>query len=284
MLIDWFTVGAQVLNFLVLVWLLKRFLYKPVLDAIDAREKGIASRLAEAQVKLTDAATQQAQYTQKSQVFDQERAALLQQATAAAATERQRLIDVARQAADDLKAKRQNALVTEQLALKLEIGRRTGAEVMAIVRKTLADLAGASLEEQIVAAFMARLQTLGDPRRQQLVAAIQAAQSAGSPIQVRSAFELATPQRSAIQAALNALVTDPVMLHFESAPALIGGIELNAGGWKLAWSITQYLGGLEKSIAALLAEKTRDAAPAPAPTAPAKPAAPPLPAAPVAAP
>jgi F-type H+-transporting ATPase subunit b len=37
MLIDWFTVGAQVLNFLILVWLLKRFLYGPILDAIDAR-------------------------------------------------------------------------------------------------------------------------------------------------------------------------------------------------------------------------------------------------------
>jgi F-type H+-transporting ATPase subunit b len=43
MLIDWFTVGAQALNFLILVWLLKRFLYKPILDAIDAREKRIAA-------------------------------------------------------------------------------------------------------------------------------------------------------------------------------------------------------------------------------------------------
>ena len=43
MLIDWFTVIAQMLNFLILVWLLKRFLYQPILDAIDAREKGIAS-------------------------------------------------------------------------------------------------------------------------------------------------------------------------------------------------------------------------------------------------
>ena len=284
MLIDWFTVGAQVLNFLVLVWLLKRFLYKPVLDAIDAREKGIASRLAEAQGKLTDAAARQTQTTQKNQVFDQERAALLQQATAAAATERQRLIDDARQAADDLKAKRQQALVTEQLALNQDIGRRTGAEVLAIVRKTLADLAGASLEAQIVAAFMARLQALGAPQQQQLVAAIQAAQGAGSAVLVRSAFELTAPQRSAIQAALNAIMTDPVPLHFEAAPALIGGIELNAGGWKLAWSIAQYLGGLEQSIAALLVEKTRDAAPVSAPTAHAEPAAPAIPAASVAAP
>jgi len=37
MLIDWFTVGAQALNFIILVWLMKRFLYKPVQDAIAAR-------------------------------------------------------------------------------------------------------------------------------------------------------------------------------------------------------------------------------------------------------
>lgn len=38
MLIDWFTVGAQVLNFVILMWLMKRSLCQPVLDAIDARE------------------------------------------------------------------------------------------------------------------------------------------------------------------------------------------------------------------------------------------------------
>ena len=48
MLIDWFTVAAQALNFLILVWLMKRFLYKPILNAIDAREKLIAKELADA--------------------------------------------------------------------------------------------------------------------------------------------------------------------------------------------------------------------------------------------
>jgi F-type H+-transporting ATPase subunit b len=51
MLIDWFTVGAQALNFLILVWLLKRFLYKPILHAIDEREKRIAAELADADAK-----------------------------------------------------------------------------------------------------------------------------------------------------------------------------------------------------------------------------------------
>jgi hypothetical protein len=55
MLIDWFTVGAQALNFLILVWLMKRFLYKPILHAIDAREKRIAAELADADAKKAEA-------------------------------------------------------------------------------------------------------------------------------------------------------------------------------------------------------------------------------------
>ena len=48
MSIDWITVAAQIVNFLVLVWLLKRFLYRPILDGIDARERGITERMSEA--------------------------------------------------------------------------------------------------------------------------------------------------------------------------------------------------------------------------------------------
>ena len=47
MLIDWFTVLAQIVNFLILVALMKRFLYGPLIAAIDAREQSIAARLAE---------------------------------------------------------------------------------------------------------------------------------------------------------------------------------------------------------------------------------------------
>lgn len=55
MLIDWFTVGAQVFNFLVLVWLMKRYLYQPILHAIDTREARIAAELSDADAKKADA-------------------------------------------------------------------------------------------------------------------------------------------------------------------------------------------------------------------------------------
>src|SRR5580700_624339 len=110
MLIDWFTVGAQALNFLILVWLMKRFLYKPILNAIDAREKRIATELADADAKKAEAQKERDEFLQKNREFDQQRAALVSKATEEAKTERQRLVEEARKAADALSVKRQETL------------------------------------------------------------------------------------------------------------------------------------------------------------------------------
>ena len=113
MLIDWFTVGAQALNFLILVWLMKRFLYKPILHAIDEREKRIAAELANADAKKAEAQKERDEFQHKNEEFDQQRAALLSKATDEAKAERQRLLDEARKAADALSAKRQETLRNE---------------------------------------------------------------------------------------------------------------------------------------------------------------------------
>src|SRR6202167_2371189 len=100
MLVNWFTVAAQAINFLILVWLLKRFLYKPILNAIDEREKGIATQLAAAQATKAEAQHEHDDFQQKNETFDRERAALMKKAADEAQTERQRLLDEARTAAD----------------------------------------------------------------------------------------------------------------------------------------------------------------------------------------
>src|SRR5690242_5427666 len=129
MLIDWFTVGAQVVNFLILVWLLKRFLYRPILNAIDVREKRIAAELADAAAKQTGAQKERDEFQHKNEEFDRQRAALLRQATDEAKAERQRLLDDAREAAADLNAKRQETLRNDAHNLNQAISRRTQQEV-----------------------------------------------------------------------------------------------------------------------------------------------------------
>ena len=255
MLIDWFTVGAQVLNFLILVWLLKRLLYRPILAAIDAREQRIAGELADAEAKKAAAGAERTAFEQKNAAFDKERAGLLKQATDAAASERQRLLDAAREEATVLSAKRQGSLQTEAQELQQEIGRRTQQEVFAIARKALGDLDGIALEERMVAVFVERLRALGADEKQTLTSALKATTI---PIVVRSTFDLPPAQQALLKTSVHDLLGGDVELRFETAPDLVSGIELSTDGHKLAWSIAEYLTALASSVGELL--KTKAAA------------------------
>src|ERR1700678_2344038 len=117
MLIDWFTVGAQVLNFIALVWLLKRFLYKPVLNAIDARERRVAAELANADLQMTEIKKSREELRAKNNAFDADRGALLAKAILDAKTEAERLLGIARLAADALTLQRNAALQAETARL-----------------------------------------------------------------------------------------------------------------------------------------------------------------------
>ena len=265
--ISWFTVVAQVINFLILVWLLKRFLYKPILHAIDERERGIAAQLAEAAATRAIAHKESDDFRNKNEAFDMERAALLKTATDEAKSERQRLLDEARKDADSLRAKRQDALRTEQRNLNQEITRWAQTEVFAITRKTLADLADTSLEERIGAVFERRLRALTGAAKEQLAAGLK---SSSDRALVRSAFDLPPEQHAAIQKALNESFSAAIHIEFQTVPELVSGIELSASGQKVAWSIADYLATLETSASELLNKESKPE-PKPEPEAVAKP-------------
>jgi len=252
MLIDWFTVGAQALNFIILVWLLKRYLYKPILNAVDAREKRIATELADADAKKAEAEKERDEFQHKNKILDQQRAAFLSKAMQEAAAERQRLLDETRKLADDLSAKRAQALRSDADTLNEAILQRTQCEVFAIARKALTDLAGVSLEERMCAVFVDRLHAMDAEAKTGLAKALS---SATEPALVRSAFDLPPAQRAAIQKAINDTFSTGIGLRFQTDPGVIGGIELTANGQKVAWSIADYLVELQKGVGDLLVKK-----------------------------
>jgi len=249
MLIDWFTICAQALNFLILVWLMKRFLYKPILNAIDEREKRIAAELADADAKKTEAQKDRDDFQHKNSEFDQERAALLSKATGEANAEGQRIVDAAGKAADAVSAKRQEALISDAHALNQSIGRRTLQEVFTIARKALTDLATTSLEERLGEVFTRRLRALDGQAKDHLAEAMK---TASEPALVRSAFDLPAEQRAAIQNSLNETFSAEVRVRFETAPDLVSGIELTSNGLRVGWNIAEYLSSMEKQVGELL--------------------------------
>jgi F-type H+-transporting ATPase subunit b len=248
--IDWFTVGAQAINFLILVWLMKRFLYGPILDAIDAREKRVAAELADADARKAEARRERDEFHQKIAEIDRQRAKLLSRAEEEAKAARQRLIEEARNDADDLRVRREDALNREQQLLHETIRRRTQEEVFAIARKTLMDLAGVSLEERINEVFTRQLRELNGETKDGLMAALQ---NPSAPVVVRSGFDLTSEQQEAIRRAVHdTLAQTRRQIRFETVPDVICGIELTVNGRKAAWSIAEYLELLKNSIDGLL--------------------------------
>jgi F-type H+-transporting ATPase subunit b len=254
MLIDWFTIVAQALNFLILVWLMKRFLYQPILRAIDEREKRIARELADADAKKAEARKERDKFQHKNEEFDQQHAALLSKATDEAQAERQRLLDEARKAADSLSAKRIETLRNDARRLSQAISRRTQQEVFAMARKTLTDLAGTSLEERMVDIFVRRLRELNEEQKGLLASALKVSPST---VIVRTTFDLPPAQRATSEGAIKETLGTETQVQFETSPDLISGIELITNGQKVAWSISDYLASLAKGVDELLKEKDK---------------------------
>jgi F-type H+-transporting ATPase subunit b len=252
MLIDWFTVGAQAVNFLILVWLLKRFLYKPVLAAIDEREKRITTQLQDAEKKKAEALKEQTDFLHKNEEFERQRSALLLEATNAAKAERERLLATARRDSEELRSKLQKTLYAELDNLNRKIGTLALQEVFSIARKTLSDLADVSLEERMTAVFIHRLHDMNNKQREELKAGVHAS---SRPALVRSAFELASPQKAAIEDIVKPPFGEGTGIEFETRPDLISGIELAVNGQKIAWSIADYLTSLTSSVGGLLEPK-----------------------------
>jgi F-type H+-transporting ATPase subunit b len=256
MLIDWFTVIAQIANFLILIWLMKRYLYHPILTAIDAREKRIAAQLSDAEIKAKDAAKERDLFQQKNQILDQDRDKLIKAARDTAGAERQKLLEAARQDADAIRAKRNDALLNESKTLEHELATMIQNEAFSIARQTLSGLADTDLDTQMSKVFIRHLSELDAKSKDALLAAVKAAPLS---VQIRSAFALPSPVQEAIRQAVSGVNGADLVIKFEVSPALVSGIELSANGQKLAWSIAEYLSSLDKHINTLLVPVIGDA-------------------------
>ncbi len=253
MLFDWFTFAAQLVNFLILAWLLKRFLFKPILEAIDQREKLIANQLHEAEESKANTGREFERFQQKNSEFDRQRGDLLTNAILEINAERQKLMEQTRVEVESLRLRLQESLRNEQLNVGSEIIRRTREEVFTVVRKTLDDLASANLEEQMTTVFIKQINELNSDQWGMLNSALC---KPGGEIYVRSAFEMPVSQQIAIKNVINGNFKLLADIKFETSPQFISGIELITNGYKVSWNIEDYLISLEANITDLLNQRS----------------------------
>ena len=247
--IDWFTVAAQAINFLLLVWLMKRFLYKPVLRAIDAREKRIEEQLADARAQKIEALEEKEEFQRKNEIFDQERTELMNAAAEEAKSEKMRLLEEARASAEELQAKWREGLEKDASRLEEDFQSRVRKDVFFIVRKTLSDLAGEELEGKIIDLFLRRLEAMDEETRTSLA---PVSKDPDESVQLRTAFPLTEKQQKRIAQEVKRLFDLKGEPKFTVEEDLLAGIELSAKGQKISWTIDDYLLSLRESVEDLM--------------------------------
>jgi len=250
-LIDWFTVVAQIVNFLILVGLLKYFLYGRIIRAMDQREEKIAARLSEAQQREQEAEDERQHYQTRQEELAQQQADILDQARKEADSERKKLLDEAREEVEAVKSRWYEAIEREKTSFLQDLRQRAGRQVYNITRQALADLATADLEQQIIEAFCRQLQELSQEKRRELTDILKQ----GSEATITSAFALPEEAKEKIEGILKDYLQDGANLRYQTSSDVISGIELKAPGHKVAWSLDHYLAVLEAETREILEGK-----------------------------
>lgn len=244
MLIDSFTIIAQLINFLILVWLLKRFLYQPVLRAVDAREHRLQQQQQRAQQEQEQAQELKLQLKQEHNELQQQRASLLEQARSEVKTQKDQELELARTEIDAQKQQWRAQLQIEQQNLQRHLRSCALTQLHRGVSRALHDLAEVKLETQLLNHFSARLHQLPDAERQELRRINAAASTA--PI-IKTSFPLDESMQKNLRAALDSVLEQSEVL-FEHEPNMGCGVELHWEDYRLGWSLDTYLEQMKQEL------------------------------------
>jgi F-type H+-transporting ATPase subunit b len=215
--INWWTLALQTINVLVLVWLLSRFLYQPIVAAIAERQAAADKLLADAGAAQAAGTASAAKLKASTDAFAADTARRRAEMQAGADADRTRLLDQARQEVADLHKQAESAAVEErkQAGAALELQAATLAGQMA--GKLLDRLPAAATTGAMFQALVDRLATLPDVDRGRL---------ATGALTVVTPEPLGDPDRLRYGQALAAALPGLAAPDFTDEPGLIAGFEL----------------------------------------------------------
>jgi F-type H+-transporting ATPase subunit b len=245
MLIDVFTVIAQIVNFLILVYLLKRFLFHRIIQIMDEREGQITGHMKEAETAKDESRKELEEQQRIRKELEQKWDEMLAQAKKDARQKREAMVKDARAKIEEEEKHWREAMLKQRTAFLRDLRHLSCEQVCRISRKVLSDLAGEKLENQLIESFLIQLRKLEKKEKDDFIRVIH--QDDGK-LRVNSSFKLTREKESEIRKALEEMIGDKVKIDFQVLPELICGIETRSEGKKISWNIENYLDGLEEQL------------------------------------
>jgi len=249
MQIDWLTVAAQIINFLTLVWLLQRFLYRPITEAMARREARIAERLSDAKSHRKEAESEAEDLRKEREKLENSRQKMLEDARTEADELKQRLQKDIR---DDVEQKRENwheMLEEERADFVRDMQRKAGHKVLDIAAHLVAEFTAGGLDDRVAEGFVEQLKDLDADTRKKMAAA---ADGADGPALVETAATLDTAARRKITRAIHEQFETDMEVAYREDDAVLLGVRLSISDQTVEWSAARHLNRLNRELDALL--------------------------------
>ncbi|HQN31195.1 MAG TPA: F0F1 ATP synthase subunit delta [Methanothrix soehngenii] len=253
MQIDYFTTVAQVVNFALLVFLLKHFLYRPLLNLMEEREAAIVISQKAAESARREAQAEAESYRKKKEELSAVHEELLVKAKEEAKEFKADLMKKTRDEIEETRVEWLRNLQRQKGEFVRDLRRYSGQELYAISRRALQELADEDLEKQIINVFINRLSNLEEHERDTVEEFLRYPEQL---ITVRSAYEIPREYQTKIRGSLAEQVGFDVRVQFEVEKDLICGIVMSAKNVEIAWSIAGYLESLEDDFSRWLEKRT----------------------------
>ncbi len=242
---DWSTFILEALNFLVLVWLLQHFLYRPVLAVVEQRRREGEKITASAQALREQAQALKSEYETRMAHADEDRERAVAELAQAIAAERTQSMAVL---ADEVTTERQRRLNLEARASTeraAEQEQQAQALAAHFATQLLQRVASPALEDLLIDLMLTELKDMPGGERTELQ---QTLADPELPIQIVSAYALGAQHQRLLGEALNALAGRAVRTGFAINPALQAGLRIEIGAWVLRLNLQDELDYLASNL------------------------------------
>jgi F-type H+-transporting ATPase subunit b len=216
---DWWTLGLQTINVVVLIWLLQRFFWRPVAKIIAERRALADKTLADAKAQSAKVGTGLADIAKTRAGFASERAVILADAHSEAEKAKAALIDRASRDAEGLEVAAKTRIEAEREAEAKDWGRRSNDLGIDIARRLAGRLDGSAVRTVFLDWLVTAIAALPDTVR-------QAALLQGMPFEAVSATPLNAADQSHASELIGKAFGGNPTIHYSTDPALIAGLEL----------------------------------------------------------
>jgi F-type H+-transporting ATPase subunit b len=242
--LDWTTFILEMVNFLVLVWLLKRFLYKPVLDIIERRRTGIDKTLADARALTADADALRAKYEGRVQDWEAEKQQAIEALGKDIEKERTKRLAAVQTELESERTKAAAATQRQAEEAKAKLEAAALAQGAQFAARLLTAVASAEVEGRLIESFLKDVAGLSAERAAALRASTELDTARGAI--VTSAFPLSADAAERIRMALAKVLGRPVEIDFRRDATLRAGLSVAIGAWVLGLNLRDELEGFTR--------------------------------------